>query len=1396
MVKPCQNFFSLDKARGIALVAVLAVLVVLALLASLFTVHMQVESKMGNVQIAKLQADLIAESAIEHALCVIREDALEQPAWDDKTEEIFTAFAPDPQNPTNNADIDGVKIDEFDIGDGKWIYVKNKNGEAIGRYAILIEDEAAKININTARALNNKMQNEGFGNFEVMLTDGKSAGLPVSLSFAKKIIRYRYGRDLAPGQKNVDDNLTESSYASDLIDNDADGIVDEHGEGIDEPEEYNPFSPKWDDRSFSSIKEACNVIPKKTKLDATAMRYLSKFGTVYSKSGNLFYDEEKKSQDKKVNLNVASKKQLNAMLRKANAESRFESKSRNMRMLVGNITDYRDENSVLSTMGSEYGVEAVCFNEVMSNDGSYTLRFDRNDDYWEGKNRVYRFGWFYERPDKGYHKSYGWKITYVGPMLANRIPSLVNGKLKKISKAAWVKLSEFPNKKPKNFIKFKGLMRKNGGWPLDLWKNAWLVVWGGSKGYGETFAFYPIIANSSDKLLVGLDDDINPKLSYDFLASRVNSTTNNVYINNLWRDNNGGLTVVFPEMSDSFFFPVFSDSNLKRPPKNLYYKVYVGENNLPGNIMDPKPENAYNSTYIVFPGDHDVRASATPWKGFNEMLDLDGDPSKYSETKMMDISSEDLVGSTLKLPDNQSKVWLLRTPYQDGKPIRAKNGWINLTISTCRKTGYVGGIKSTSDKKAYQNKNVIVSAYMIRPDIVELINISDHPVSLKNWRIVINTGSYADQVGRIDVATLYSKWRQGLYDDPNPTIQPNGYFYITNNRKIFDKEYGAPKDGTWGNSASERYPCVDIPDTLWGIRYKVASIKRGSGNRGDSIICEGAHWRKDQMKYEMSEWYLRKPRPDQNSSMGVRLTVKGNTRNGLYMGDNLRVSSLKAGDDILLLGMPREGGFLSMTLKNQYDQISARTVDYGTTKLGEINYSTEKLDPTHYNWIKSRKATFGGTERKARNHAQPRGNVIKPFVKDNRFVSVGEIQKVRKAEDWQNIGMQKKGHSNTRTLKAIAKYLTSSGIRLDPEEEGAHISGWQPAFGKSKFSSAVKVSANGVQWEPNIWEKQFLRVVSGKQKGEKYVIKSSSENSVSVVGYSLPSGKQLKIHAGDKFSVGPGYSTPLYYTRKNGDEGIWEWKNKGLSKNNYGLYLFGLNDSIDTTEFLEENNNARLTVSAYNFNTRQFDRIPLPNDRSMKRSDSAYKYVTGKKTHQYEKSDGVYCGLIHPCHISPDGGVKLKITAGGLGSKNNSGFAWFDYAFLAPGEEPGKININTAPERVLRSLNGISEELAKNIYEGITSDGKKELKPYKNITDILDVKKFSSDLFSKNANLITTRSDQFRVMVIAQSLNPAKKDFSSKDSVIAQTKREIIVDRSELTDDNPKTSHFKISFGN
>jgi hypothetical protein len=270
----------------------------------------------------------------------------------------------------------------------------------------------------------------------------------------------------------------------------------------------------------------------------------------------------------------------------------------------------------------------------------------------------------------------------------------------------------------------------------------------------------------------------------------------------------------------------------------------------------------------------------------------------------------------------------------------------------------------------------------------------------------------------------------------------------------------------------------------------------------------------------------------------------------------------------------------------------------------------------------------------------------------------------------------------------------------------------------------------------------------------------------------------------------------MYYTRRNGDEGVWEWKNKGLEKKMYGLYIFGLNDSIKTTEFLEENFNANLSISVFNFESGEYEDLPLQSELELAGSiDDPYLYVRGTQRLNYDKSDGIFCGQIYPQHISSHGGIKIKIVPHNLDDLNCSGFAWFDYAYLTPGTINGKININTAPVRVLSALNGVTQKLAEDIAGGVDQEGRERLKPYKNTTDILDVRNMTPAHFSRICNLICTRSDQFRIQVLAEALSDIDRDgtFSENtgDKVMAQSKIDVIVDRNELSDPYVKTKNFR-----
>ena len=879
-----NNFVVKKRHNGIALVAVLAILTTLAILAAVFAVNMNIERKTSLIHSALAQANLLSDSALEHVKIILQNDIETQPGWDDFSEPWSSYFKPSSKRPQDAVDIDELPNlgDKSGSLDSRWIYVRNSKGKLVGRYAVLVEDESGKINVNVAAALSPKMQNEGVGTFEIMLTDGQKRGLPISKKFGQDIMRYRYGRDLHPGQKDVDDNLNASIYGRDEIDNDADGLVDEKDEGIDEQSEYNPIRPVWDDRSFSSVREVFDKCLKGKQMSSQAQQMFKKYATVYTRGRDMYWDTRDNTWRRQLNLNIASKRQIHKMMRRANEETRFEASSKNMRILTSNLIDYRDENNVLSTLGSDYGVESVCFNEVMSNDGSYSLEGEgTNPGYLDKYTFVHRFGIWYNMSENSWR--YGWPIASVSRK-GGSASVITNGISARVPHTANVRLGKNIIRPPRHFSydDFQNMLKKMGGWPKDLWKNAWLKAYQG-KGVLPEYIYYPIVGNDSDTLTVGYDD--NAGYTYSNLHSTFIGDYNSTRIDNLWRHGPAAWST-FPQVSEYWAFPTQYDPDIK-PTDDMYYYVYVGEQNFGGNIGS---QNDFPFRTVT----------DTPWKGYNRFMDVDGNPNSYSETEMVTLKRSDLKGSSMEIPGGKDEVDMLRYAYKDREAIRGKDGYIHVCVTTGRDTGYVGGTRKTSDRKAFANKNSFDVVYIMRPDIVELINISDKPISLRNWRVVINTGSYADQVAIIENATHYSTALQGKYDDPNPAIPNNGYFYLTNNREIFDREYGTPNDGTWGTSAQEAYPCFELPDVLWGVRYKITDV---SGNK---ITVEGANWKDDQMKYEMQEIHSKRVLPDRNGPTGIRKSVYSSGKNWLRAQSYIDwgYDGVEPGDDLMILGMP------------------------------------------------------------------------------------------------------------------------------------------------------------------------------------------------------------------------------------------------------------------------------------------------------------------------------------------------------------------------------------------------------------------------------------------------------------------------------------------------------------
>lgn len=213
---------------------VLSILAVVSLIGFTFMYVAQTQLRGANSYLARLQAKYLAEAGINHAKRIVEIDKEQGIALDSFEDLMYTAF--------QGSDVD---LDNDGISESKWFYVKDDEGKDIGRYAVLVEDEAGKVNINTAdqESLNSLFNSLNIG----------------SLATADAVINYRYGSDEKPGEANKDDNSNNYSLENDSIDNNNNGFVDEANEGVDEPSEFNIDEPWGDDQPFVVKDELKNI---------------------------------------------------------------------------------------------------------------------------------------------------------------------------------------------------------------------------------------------------------------------------------------------------------------------------------------------------------------------------------------------------------------------------------------------------------------------------------------------------------------------------------------------------------------------------------------------------------------------------------------------------------------------------------------------------------------------------------------------------------------------------------------------------------------------------------------------------------------------------------------------------------------------------------------------------------------------------------------------------------------------------------------------------------------------------------------------------------------------------------------------------------------------------------
>ncbi|MDD5005094.1 MAG: type II secretion system protein GspK [Candidatus Omnitrophica bacterium] len=344
-----------NRKNGQAIILVLSILGIVSLIGFSFLSMSQMELKGATSYLARLQTKYLAEAGINYAKEVLTFDKEANNV--DSYDELW------------NITFAGTDVDLSGDGspDSKWFYVKDSQGNDIGRYAILVRDEAGKVNVNGDEAVLSKFfSSSGFG--------GETT--------VRKIIDYRYGEDKKPGAANTDDNGNNSSLERDLLDNDGDGSVDENNEGIDESEEFNVENPKGDDRPFVVIDEL-----KKLKfLSSEDFKNTEKFLTVSSK------DQEKNTEGgMRQNINYMKAEDiLKIMLERGVSEPWQKSV---------NIVDSLDINFARATIYKHYNLLQTRPGQVIGswawNNSYYQCDIPGSQGSWSWNNLKFPDGEYY-----------------------------------------------------------------------------------------------------------------------------------------------------------------------------------------------------------------------------------------------------------------------------------------------------------------------------------------------------------------------------------------------------------------------------------------------------------------------------------------------------------------------------------------------------------------------------------------------------------------------------------------------------------------------------------------------------------------------------------------------------------------------------------------------------------------------------------------------------------------------------------------------------------------------------------------------------------------------------------------------------------------------------------------
>ncbi len=132
-----------------------------------------------------------AKTGMESAIWEIDNDNLEYDAFTDPWRTKFQG--------------DDVDLNEDGVPDARWLDVKDRNGDILGRYAVLVEDESGKVNVNYNGSVEKKMAYD--------VTDIDILGGIIGRGSADGIVRYREKRPyVEPGDVKLVSGVNQETY--------------------------------------------------------------------------------------------------------------------------------------------------------------------------------------------------------------------------------------------------------------------------------------------------------------------------------------------------------------------------------------------------------------------------------------------------------------------------------------------------------------------------------------------------------------------------------------------------------------------------------------------------------------------------------------------------------------------------------------------------------------------------------------------------------------------------------------------------------------------------------------------------------------------------------------------------------------------------------------------------------------------------------------------------------------------------------------------------------------------------------------------------------------------------------------------------------------------------------